>query len=234
MHRRARHLNARDAGAVLVLDSRFITGLSDGDAIETWSDRSRNGNNVTQGTIANRPTFKTSIQGGNPVVRFDGTSDFFINSTISLGTSYTITAIAKQSVSSIYQRIVHFSSSVDAVAFFGSQNGNFATFFGYISGWRDVNPNVPNQSILDAFRVLSVTNNGVTAFPFFSGIVQTAKNGATVSSTGLAIGNGVSTGNTQFFNGEISIIYITTSVLSNEMRRRLEHSAAFAFKIPCN
>ncbi len=78
MHRRARHFNARDAGAPLVLDSRFITGLTDGDPVSTWSDRSGNGHDATQATSGSKPTFLTAQQGGCPAVDFDGTADFLI------------------------------------------------------------------------------------------------------------------------------------------------------------
>src|SRR5580765_7415799 len=42
-------------------------GLADGDPVTTWLDSSVNGNNATQ-TGALRPTFKTNILNGKPVV----------------------------------------------------------------------------------------------------------------------------------------------------------------------
>ena len=50
--------------------------LNDNDAVGSWTDSSGNGNTANQGTAANKPTFKSSIINGKPVVRFDGTSDF--------------------------------------------------------------------------------------------------------------------------------------------------------------
>ena len=51
-----------------------ITGLNDNDPVGTWSDLSGNGHNVSNTGDA-RPTYKTGIQNGLPVVRFDGTDD---------------------------------------------------------------------------------------------------------------------------------------------------------------
>ena len=63
--------------------ANLITGLADGDAVTTWTDLSGNGNSPTQGTAARRPTYRTAIHNGLPVVRFDGTDD-------SLGASFTL------------------------------------------------------------------------------------------------------------------------------------------------
>ncbi len=58
---------------VLWLDASQIAGLSDGGAITTWTDASGNGRNATQaGTATLKPTYKTAILNGKPVVRFDG------------------------------------------------------------------------------------------------------------------------------------------------------------------
>ncbi|MCB0397222.1 MAG: T9SS type A sorting domain-containing protein [Flavobacteriales bacterium] len=43
--------------------------------VSTWSDQSGNGNDVTQGTGANQPTWVEDIINGKPVVRFDGSND---------------------------------------------------------------------------------------------------------------------------------------------------------------
>jgi hypothetical protein len=48
----------------------------DNDLITSWLDQSGSGNNATQAG-ANRPTYRTSIVNSRPIVRFDGTDDFF-------------------------------------------------------------------------------------------------------------------------------------------------------------
>ena len=64
------------AGLKLWLDANKITGLSDGDPVTTWSDLSGNGKDATQAAGGAKPTYKTGIQNGRSVVRFDGSSDF--------------------------------------------------------------------------------------------------------------------------------------------------------------
>lgn len=52
--------------------SHFITGLSDNDPVALWEDESGNGYDATQTNVARKPTYKTNIINGYPVVRFDG------------------------------------------------------------------------------------------------------------------------------------------------------------------
>lgn len=48
-------------------------GLEDGDPVGTWPDQSGNGNDIICAE-GKRPVYKTNIQNGKPVVRFDGSS----------------------------------------------------------------------------------------------------------------------------------------------------------------
>lgn len=63
------------AGLKLWLDASQIVGLNDGDAVSTWSDLSGQGNDVTQATVSERPTYQTGEIAGLPVVSFDGIDD---------------------------------------------------------------------------------------------------------------------------------------------------------------
>lgn len=46
-------------------------------AVASWTNKGGNTNSLTQGTAANRPTFLTNQVNGFPMVRFDGTNDYF-------------------------------------------------------------------------------------------------------------------------------------------------------------
>src|ERR1041384_8803564 len=50
--------------------------LANGAPISTWADSSTNLNHATQQTSGNQPAFVANAINGNPVVRFDGSSDF--------------------------------------------------------------------------------------------------------------------------------------------------------------
>lgn len=62
----------------LWLKADAITGLVDNDLVATWTDSSGRKETFTEAT--NKPTYKTSIINGKPVVRFDGTNDILTSS----------------------------------------------------------------------------------------------------------------------------------------------------------
>jgi hypothetical protein len=76
---------------VLWWSSRFITGKADNAALTFTdiADLSTSGHNATSGTC----TYKTNIQNGQPVLRFNGTSDL-IAVTFTLNQPYTIVVSA--------------------------------------------------------------------------------------------------------------------------------------------
>jgi len=59
------------------LKADAIEGLADGDPVSSWLDSSGNNKDATQGTGTNQPSYQTNEINGLPVVRFDGTDNFF-------------------------------------------------------------------------------------------------------------------------------------------------------------
>lgn len=77
-------------------DAGSIVGLTDGQALTTWTDK-QSGWNATQSTAANKPLYKTNILNGLPGVLFDGSNDW-MGSTFgtwgsTLGTVYIVATI---------------------------------------------------------------------------------------------------------------------------------------------
>ena len=64
---------------------------SNNDPVDSWTDRSANALTVSN-TLTLRPTFKTNIINGKPVIRFDGSSQFLGSSGDALGTAITPSA----------------------------------------------------------------------------------------------------------------------------------------------
>lgn len=64
------------AGLAAWYDASQIPSLADGDPVASWADLSGNSRTLSQGTSAARPTYKTAIQNGRAIVRFDGVDDF--------------------------------------------------------------------------------------------------------------------------------------------------------------
>jgi hypothetical protein len=91
---------------VLNLDASAITGLSDGDAVETWSDISGEDNHATQSGTSNRPIYKTGIINSLPVVNFNPSTarQFLIinstNSGIETTPAFTYFVVMSRSVTS--------------------------------------------------------------------------------------------------------------------------------------
>ncbi len=67
------------ANLQLWLKADAITGLNDGDRVTTWIDSSGNSRDATQSVAADKPTYKTNILNGKPVVRFAASNTEFMN-----------------------------------------------------------------------------------------------------------------------------------------------------------
>ncbi len=83
------------AGLILWLTGDTITGLADGDPVVTWPDQSGSGNDAAQAVAAKRPTYRTGVLNGLPVVRFDGTDDALKVTGITIPTFNTVFFVAK-------------------------------------------------------------------------------------------------------------------------------------------
>lgn len=78
------------ADLALWIAADAIVGLVDADPVTTWADSSGNGLDAT-GSGATRPTYKTAIVNGLPVVRY-GADDILTTASTALGASGAITA----------------------------------------------------------------------------------------------------------------------------------------------
>lgn len=85
------------SGLILDLDADAITGLSNNDPVATWEDSSAAGNDATQATPANRPTYQTNVLNGRPVVNFNylNTQHFTLPNLYSGATAGEVFAVLK-------------------------------------------------------------------------------------------------------------------------------------------
>lgn len=244
MHRRARHLNPASAGAAMALDSRFITGLSDGDPVSTWSDRGGSANSVTQSGTA-RPTFETNDQGGQPVLLFDGSDDFLNGGDIlDIGTnSLTMIVVAKR-FSGVNTTLAGKSraAATDARYSLLRESNNMLALYGFGGGGTVAS--VADTSTSARINTLEIQRT-VAVRLIFNGTQQasTAITGSDINNlnstdsffVGAYQGSGGSTPPLAgyYWNGTIAQVLVMFEV-NSPLRRRLEHAAAFAFKIPCS
>lgn len=109
-----------------------ITGLVDTDPVAQWDDESGNARHGTQATGGNKPTYRTNILNGLPVVRFDG-GDFLDLAAFTLGTKAAVFAVVILRNTSGAQFIYEQSSDTDQRVFFWKQSGGDLVF-GYHDG----------------------------------------------------------------------------------------------------
>jgi len=64
-----------NAGAGVFSDAGSTPAV-DTNTIQQWNDQSGNARHFSQATATNRPTYRTSIVNGQPVIRFDGVDNF--------------------------------------------------------------------------------------------------------------------------------------------------------------
>jgi hypothetical protein len=248
---RARHRHFK-FGAVqnskLVLDSRYIQ-QSDNTEVSPWADRSGNGHDVSQATAANRPTFQTAEQGGNGVVRFDGSNDVLTRNEIGISSPVAATLIvyAKRATGSTGEFLTLVEVPEYWRLIFSTANSFVATVGINFIGYPDNGTTIVSQSqgvstSTDTFKVYSVTYNGSTASnkdnysAFLDGEGQTILQGAGQSGLGrgstVGIGaRGTAAGHTGCDIGFVGVFGID---MAAPLRKRCEHANAFAFKHSCN
>lgn len=80
--------------------------LSDGTAVDTWTDSSGNGYDATA-TLTTRPLLKTNIVNGKNVVRFDGSNDYMTcGNAYAWGTDLTFVVVFKFNAVVNFQQII--------------------------------------------------------------------------------------------------------------------------------
>jgi hypothetical protein len=233
MRARQRHFNPKTAGADLVLDARFLTASND-DAIGTWTSRTGI-NDATQVTAASKPTYKVNMSGGQPALYFDGNDNMGFASSIISGTP--------DGFATFIYKVDNDPPAAEATT--GPVLGGFGpTFFnnhwpwvdgviydGFGSNSRKTLGN-PTPS-LASFRIISqhsaasdfVTN--IDGSQFYS----TSTNTVGWSNTQKIGVNGSLSVN---LLGHISLVIFAPLKPAASLRKRIEHSAAFSFKLACS
>jgi hypothetical protein len=234
MSRRHRHFNPKDAGATAAFDARYGIAVANDAGVDTWTNRVGS-NNATQTNGPKQPTFKNT--GGNnnsPALLFDGAADALTHSIAALGAPSLFMAVAQRTGG---------ASFAPVAAFMPPNTSNYSIIYsnGYGTGanWGLV-PTNSGQSILNAWRILSAkpastaTSNSSTTIWTDGANETTATGNRYAGDAGDRRAIGSSTGATDFFQGSISQVIAIPADVGNPLRKRLEHSAAYSFKIACN
>lgn len=234
MRARHRHFNAQAAGATLVLDARFLTA-NDNDAIETWTSRTGI-NNATQATAASRPTYKINMSGGQPALFFDGNDLMVFSGSIISGTPngfatfiYKLNADPPAAAATAGAVLGDFGSAGDA-NHWPFTDGNIYDDFGSTSRKNAGNP-TPS---LASFRLISQHSAASDFVINIDGVqfYSTASN--TVGWSGTQKIGASTFGSNIFLLGHIGLVIFAPLRLASSLRKRIEHSAAFSFKLACS
>lgn len=235
MRARIRHFNARDAGAVLVLDSRFLSGLSNNSLVELWKDRTNNANDAVKYTPATTPpTYKTNVQGGQPGVQFNSVNAL-INTTQSLLSAGTAHSVIISGICLTFGIMfcIRRTTKYRYYGFSRVSNVNYIQSDGVDTGSNVTVSNFDFRTspFVTTFKMQGLNNpikfyaNGIE-IPTLTGVQKTE-----TGSAGYFIGMNPP-GN--YYNGNLYSILVIPTSLTNAQLKRMHHTSAFSFKIPCS
>lgn len=240
MRARQRHFVARDAGAQMTMDARYIA-QSDNTAVTTWANRGSSSYDMTQATATAKPTFRDGTNGlnGLPTLSFDG-GDYLEGINTSLNT-YSVISVAARSASGATNETV-FSRGITTA---GKYSRDVLMY--YVPGSSQASLQRASQTSFPTATVSSVTQAAHVLHGRYDGtnLGMTVDNGTEITATGAtpvspnapwAIGivredNGIFF----YFKNKISLVAVWNgSVLSAPLRKRATHAAAYSFKIACS
>ena len=224
------------------LDARFLP-LASGTAVDSWTDRSRSGNSPSA-TSTVRPTFTVNQIGGQPAVVFDGSNDKldFALAIVSLSFSFVCAmkytsenvigfvlgqwASAQDGRSALAQnQASNGSAEPNKLNFFNSSQTSGAGSWGFCLEVSTASP------LVASFTQTSGTENFKN---YYNGAnVDSCTISAQYTGVNTALG-ALSAAQTGTFDGGIGCASMFQTSIAPSLRKRLEHAAAFSFKIACN
>jgi len=194
--------------------------LSDGDPVGTWSDSSGNGNDGTQSTGSNKPTYKTAIQNGKPIIRFNSA---FLNyltfpDFLSAMTAGQVFIVVKANADNHANGLWDMGDPT---------NGNTGSWYPWddgtiYEGWGTSSRKTTGNptTALDAFVLYSVASASGNFTTYING-VQFYTTGTNTTSWPTAPILGRNSEST-YFPGDIGEVIIYNSVLSTANRQSVE------------
>ena len=205
-------------GLTLWLDAASITGLSDGDPIETWNDSSGNHNDATQPLAASQPAYRRFVSGSEHAVRFDGVDDVLTLEVdpVRDATAFTIIAVARrdESVLGAGESVVAFGEVAPSLAL--DYGAHIDTPHARVVDSLGVRAEVSAQSRHPELGVIALTRNGGAIALFVDG----ARVGAqTVDYTGAFAWSDLRVGG---FAGDLSEVLVYDRALTPGERETVE------------
>ncbi len=205
---------------------------TDGAAVSNWADQSGNGNNATQSTTANQPTYVASALNGKPAIHFNGGEDLNLPTASTLGilnSDYEMFIVARTNSSSASPNFLISSANIEQFEMHlnGAAGARFiptsATYIdeGSAGQYADNNPHIFNAQASSTEGLIRV--DGVNGSDTLTN-VQSSSDGA------LALGVRIS-GPGYYLTGDIAEVIIYNKVLTTSDRILVESYLASKYGI---
>jgi hypothetical protein len=247
--RRCRHFNPATAKCQVAFDARFITGIANGGAVETWTGRPGTSVNATQATGVSQPTLQLTGINGRAALQFDGSNDMM---TLNAGTLFA--NVGSGYMLSVCRDDNHTAGAATHMALnwttnaglqfirvtlytkFSSPSNTIQVRARRLDGDAQVGSGTfagnGNNNLIGAEARWSAGNlnarlNGVAST---NGAFASSGNTSSGSSLAVTIGADHFTGNG--LPGHISTVVAASPLPSTEMVKRLEHAAGRSFNLP--
>lgn len=213
-----------------------ITSLSDSDPVSTWNDSSSSANNLTN-TGTNRPTYKTNILNGKPVVRFAGAStQYLTKGSISGMTSqvFSIFAVVRPAALGANIDIFHHGNAVGGIRYILNSDNKQSLIRAAQAVLGESTSTVTDTT---NFTLVCVTNNSSDNMMFYKSALGNGS--TTTSNTFIFTDNNITIGvdiwNTSApFNGDIAEVIYFDNVLSEQNRIQIERYCANKYGVPAS
>lgn len=211
----------------MCLDARFIRGVANNAAVQTWSSRPGANHAFTQVTLARRPRFSERGLGGQAVVNFTATSQQWMSrSGITVGSTtdpYTIFAVSAANGNRRYTQTSN-TSFLGA----GSASYTLATGITSIAITNTDSATLFLPTVTPETGVMALGRSGTTLYGLSS------PNGSMTTlvapNLNLSTTRNSSTPN-NFLNASIGALCIATEGVSDSMRNRIMHHYGYSFKL---
>lgn len=218
--------------------------LSDNDPVSSWTDSSGLGNHATQGTGGAQPTYKTNIQNGLPVIRFDGAGDWLeVSDTSIIGgnSGISVFIVFKQAVNNVTKALLtkwdyQTEGCFMATTYLGTI-GQIEMFVA--NATNDAGGNnqyttdiYPTDDYSVNFYTISIVYDGTQAAGdkikfYLDGALKSSNTNGTVPASLTSANSTLKVGRAGgvidwFFNGDIGEVVLYDSALSNPDRTAVE------------
>jgi hypothetical protein len=156
-----------------------LSALSDGASVTSWPDSSGNSHAAANGNSSQQPIYKTAIQNGKAVVRFDGTNDILSTGAFTLNRPTHIFIVC------VWRTSTADSTAIDGVAAAQCLIRQQGTRTINLFAGADLNG---PASVTDVWRQYAILSNSTTSEIRVDGGSATTGNAGTQNAGGIVMG----------------------------------------------